>query len=276
MKRIIRVFPRRTAYTPTDEYAFVGMPPGLFVPEHDEVHISVTFTWDMNYAEEIAYQWEGVTNKPVKLGGPAYLSAARDFSPGMYVKKGIVFTSRGCNNNCSFCGVRQIEGKLTELPIYEGNIIQDNNFLQCSRQHKDKVFEMLKKQRGIEFRGGLQSNLIDDHFIEGIRGLHIRRLWLACDTDAALPAFKSAMEKLRAAGFDRNHISCYSLIGHDMDKEEARNREIYLAGAMPFSQLERDFTRTKTQYSKEWRDFERRWQRPAITKAYMDQHDKEE
>ena len=46
MNRIIRVFCRQTSYTPTDDMAFVGPPPGLFIPEHDEIHISCTFTWD--------------------------------------------------------------------------------------------------------------------------------------------------------------------------------------------------------------------------------------
>ena len=267
--RIIRVFCRKTSYTPTDDMAFVGPPPGLFIPEHDEIHISCTFTWDMDYAEELAFQWEGVTNKPVKLGGPAYHSAADDFTPGLYVRKGIIFTSRGCNNNCPWCGVRQIEGTLRELPITPGNIIQDNNFLQCSRQHKDKVFDMLRTQRGIAFRGGLESDLIDDHFVDAIRSLRIAELWLACDTDAQLPRFKKACEKLTAAGFKRDQIRCYSLIGHDMEKEEARNREIWISGAMPYSQLERDFSRKKTEYSKEWRDFERIWQRYPIMKAHM-------
>ena len=67
---IIRVFCRRTSYTPDDEMAFVGPPPGLFVPEHNEIHISVPFTWDKPLAEKLAFQWEGVTNRPVKLGGP--------------------------------------------------------------------------------------------------------------------------------------------------------------------------------------------------------------
>lgn len=267
---ILRVFVRRTSYTPTDPLAFVGMPPLPFlIPEHDEVHISVPFTWDMDEAEELAFQWEGVTNKPVKIGGPAYHSPAEDFTPGLYVRKGIIFTSRGCNNNCPWCGVRQMEGNLRELPICEGNIIQDNNFLQCSRKHKDKVFDMLRSQRGICFRGGLEPDLIDDHFISNIQSLRIAELWLACDTDAALPKFKEACQKLTAAGFNRNQIKCYSLIGHDMEKEEIRNREIFNAGAMPFSQLERDFTRKKTEYSKEWRAFERMWQRPAATKAHM-------
>lgn len=266
---IVRVFPTATSYTPTDSMAFVGEPPGLFIPPHEEVHISCTFTWDMDQAEYLKFLWEGVTDKPVKIGGPAYHSRVLDFVPGMYVREGIVFTSRGCNNDCPWCAVRQMEGKLRELPIYPGNIIQDNNFLQCSRQHKDKVFNMLRTQHGICFRGGLQSNLLDDHFVDNARSLHIKELWLACDTDEALPALKKACGKLTGAGFRRDQIRCYSLIGHDMEKEEARNREIWNAGAMPFSQLERDFTRKKTVYDKVWRDFERLWQRPAAMAAHM-------
>ena len=159
MKKIIRVFPRRTSYTPDDELVFVGMPQ-LIIPEHDEVHISCTFTWDKKMCEELAFQWEGRTNKPVKIGGVACNDPAMDFVPGMYVKKGIVFTTRGCNNNCPWCMVPKVEGKFRELPICEGNIIQDNNFLQASRSHKEKVFDMLKKQRGICFKGGWSPNLL--------------------------------------------------------------------------------------------------------------------
>lgn len=269
MKRIIRVFPTRTSYTPDDEYAFVGDPPPLFIPPHDEVHISCVFTWDMDEAERLKYQWEAVTDKPVLLGGPAYHSPVGDFTPGMYVRQGVIFTSRGCNNNCPWCGVRQMEGTLRELPITPGNIIQDNNFLQCSRRHKDAVFDMLRRQRGICFRGGLEAELLDDHFVEGVRSLHIKELWMACDTDAALPAFRKACEKLVKAGFRRDQIRCYSLIGRDIEREEARNREIWNAGAIPFSQLMRDFTRIKTAYSKPWRDFERLWQRPAAMRSHM-------
>lgn len=271
---ILRVFPKKTSYSPDDPFAFFGPPPmPQLIPEHDEVHVSCTFTWDMDKAEDLAYQWEGATKKPVKLGGPAYHSPVDEFVPGRYIRRNIVFTSRGCNNNCPWCGVRAIEGNLRELPIYPGNIIQDNNFLQCSRQHKDKVFDMLRTQRGISFRGGLETDLIDDHFVEAIRSLRVAELWLACDTDSQLPRFKKACKKLTDAGFSRNQIRCYSLIGHDMEAEEQRNREIYRAGAMPFSQLERDFSRKKTEYSAEWRAFERQWQRPAATVTHMKEVD---
>ena len=62
-KRIARVFPRRTAATPTDSLVFINTPPPLLnMPEVDEVHVSCTFTWDLRSAEELAYQWEGRTN----------------------------------------------------------------------------------------------------------------------------------------------------------------------------------------------------------------------
>lgn len=270
MNGIIRVFPRRTSYTPDDDMAFVGMP-GLIIPEHKEIHISCTFTWDKSYCEELAFQWEGRTNKPVRLGGPAFCSLAEDFKQGMYVKKNIIFTSRGCNNNCPWCCVPKLEGKLNELPICEGNIIQDNNFLQTNRRHKDRVFEMLKHQKAICFKGGLEADLIDDHFINGISNLRISELWLACDTDARLPEFKRACEKLTKAGFNREKIKCYVLsYGKDREKDEARARAVYEAGAMPFVQLYRDFSDKKTEYSADWNAWARMWQRPAATRAHME------
>ena len=268
---IIRVFPERNSYTPEDEYTFYGNPPlDIFIPEHKEIHVSCTFTWDKKRCEDLAYQWEGRTNKPVKLGGVAYQSESKDFVQGMYMKSNIIFTTRGCNNNCPWCIVPKFEGSLKELPILQGNIIQDNNFLQASKAHKNKVFDMLRTQKTICFKGGLEAELIDDHFIDGISSLKISELWLACDTDSALPKFKKAVEKLKKVGFNRNKINAYALIGDDMDKNEARLQEIYNAGAMPRAQLYRDFSDTKTEYSKEWKSFERMWQRPAATKAHME------
>lgn len=224
--KIIRVFPTKTSYTPIDDYVFIGMPP-FIIPEHDEIHISCTFTWDRDYCEFLQYQWQGRTNKPVKLGGVAFGSPSDEFIPGMYVKPNIIFTTRGCNNKCPWCVVPKNEGRLKELPIHPGNILQDNNFLQASRAHKEKVFEMLKSQKGICFKGGLESDLIDDHFVNNVTSLRIKELWLACDTDSSLPSLKKACEKLKKAGFNRNKIYCYALsYGKNMEKDEARCRSL--------------------------------------------------
>ena len=83
-KRIARVFPRRTKATPDDELAFIGDPPLLLLPEIDEVHISVAFTYDIPEAERLAFQWE-MAGVPVKVGGPAYNEPGGEFIPGMYL-----------------------------------------------------------------------------------------------------------------------------------------------------------------------------------------------
>ena len=42
--KILRVFPHRTTYTPTDELTFIGIPPFReMIPEHDEVHVSAVY-----------------------------------------------------------------------------------------------------------------------------------------------------------------------------------------------------------------------------------------
>jgi len=269
MKKIIRVFPQRTSYTPTDDYVFIGAPPALFIPPHDEVHVSCIFTWDKAYCESLKYQWEAFTDKPVLIGGPAYGSGCDSFTPGMYVKRGITFTSRGCNNICPWCLVPEREGPLCELPITPGNIIQDNNFLQCSRTHKEKVFDMLKIQRGICFKGGLQVDLIDSHFINAICGLRISELWLACDTDGDIPVFTDAATRLTKAGFNRNKIKCYALIYDDMEASEQRLQAIYKAGAMPFAQLYQPIGDERKEYSADWKKFQRMWSRPPAIIAHV-------
>ena len=157
----------------------------------------------------------------------------------------------------------------------EGNIIQDNNFLQCSERHKDRVFEMLKSQRKIQFKGGLDADLLDDHFINGIKDLRIDELWLACDRDEDIEIVKKAIGKLVKAGYNREKIRCYALIGADgtTDEEmmrcENRLSEVYNAGAMPFAQLYRDFSGKKTEYDLDWKKFARMWQRPPATRRHM-------
>lgn len=84
--KIARVFPRKTAATPDDPLAFFGLPPMLALPEIDEVHVSVTFTYDKPKAEALAYQWE-IVGVPVKVGGPAYNDPAGEFTPGLYLSR---------------------------------------------------------------------------------------------------------------------------------------------------------------------------------------------
>lgn len=264
MDGVIRVFPTRTSQTPFDEYTFFDTPE-MFMPDHKEVHISCVFTWDKPRAEELYEAWYGKC--PVKLGGPAYDSPCDDFIPGMYIRKGITFTSRGCPNKCPFCFVPKREGKLKEIEITEGNEIQDNNFLACSIPHKRKTYDMLKNQHGIRFVGGLEAGRLTDWDIEEMRKLRIKELFLACDSKANLKGTVKAITRLKQAGFTQNHIRCYTLIGDDRQENEHRLTSLYMTGALPFAQLFQP--EIPKVYSKEWKQFARTWSRPAATRTHM-------
>jgi len=265
--RIARVFPAKTSMSPDDIDAYYDVP-GLFTPHYDEVHISVTFTWDMQKIEHLKYGWRNHADI-IKVGGCAVGDRGEDFVSGMYLKKGVTITSRGCPNNCSFCFVPKREGKLQELPIVRGNIIQDNNLTACSEIHKDNVFQMLKSQKGVMFRGGVESARVDDGFVERLRGISLTEVWLAYDHNNADKPLKIAVNKL-SKYFKRDKIRCYVLIGYGQDtieKAEIRLRRAWEIGTLPFAMLYRDDKNTP--HTKEWKQFQRNWVRPAIVRSMM-------
>lgn len=107
---MIRVFPRKTKWTPDDDLAFVGEPT-LFLPEDQPVKISVTFTWDITEAERLYRAWSEYYSD-VEMGGPAFDDHGDHFVPGRFVKSGVTITSRGCSKDCPWCLVPKREGWL--------------------------------------------------------------------------------------------------------------------------------------------------------------------
>jgi hypothetical protein len=270
---IARVFPRKTSATPTDEYAFVGEPP-LFLPEGiEEVHVSVVFTWDLTEAERLARAWSRIA--PVKIGGPATGMRGEEFTPGMYVKRGYTFTSRGCDSGCWFCSVPKREGKLRELEIHDGNIVTDDNLLACSRKHILEVFEMLKRQKygRVFFTGGIEAKRLRPWHIDLFKELRPKEIFFAYDTPDDLQPLRVASAMFdRAAYGTRNILYCYTLIGYPGDTFEAakvRLQAVKGLGFSPFAMLYRDETGVT---DKLWRRFQRSWVRPAAIFAKVRDH----
>ena len=263
---IIRVFPRRTSYTPKDDLAFVGDPP-LFRPAADEVHISVAFTWDIPEAERLRKAWAQYYPK-VLLGGPAVASPEGPFVAGKYVKKGVTFTTRGCNWKCPWCLVPKREGLLQVRPIVPGYIIQDNNFLQAPRDHQERVFDMLDQQsRAAVFAGGIQSVLVDDWFAVQLRTHRTHSIFMAADTKASLKPLRRAVEHLSFLG--RKRIRSFVLIGFNGESHsEATDRleAVWEIGAMPFAQLYQP-PDGYVDYERDWKALARKWSRPAAMVA---------
>jgi hypothetical protein len=271
-KRILRVFPRRTAATPDDDLVRVGVECDLHgLVDIDEIHVSVTFSWDIPVAESAAKNWEQL-RVPVKLGGPAFNDPGGEFTPGFYMKHGYVITSRGCPNHCWFCSVPKRSGKLRELEIKPGWILNDDNLLACSQRHKERVFEMLMAYPGkVDFAGGLEAKILTAWDVEKLVQVRPRQMFFAYDTPDDYEPLVEAGKMLRAAGFQGKNgevdrrMRSFVFIGFPKDTLEDADKRMWQtlrAGFMPMAMLWRD-TRKNARPSKEWRTFQRSWARPA-------------
>ena len=236
-------------------------------PAADEVHISVCFTWDRGYSEVLQKAWEQYY-PVVKTGGPAYDDPCLYFTPGRYIKQGVTFTSRGCNNQCPPCEAWRREGPLREDKNFPpGWIIQDNNLFQCSKDHIYKVFEMLKHQSYIEFSGGLEASRLNSEMVDQLRGLRINQMFFACDHPSGIQPLRKAGKLLK--DFTINQRRCYVLLaynGQTINQAKAILEDVWQAGFIPHAQLYQPKDRY-IKYSKEWTDLARLWSRPAIIKT---------
>lgn len=261
--RVIRVFPRRTRATPVDSLAYVGGP-DMFV-EADKVHISVTFTWDLPEAERLAKEWAHVAT--VKIGGPATGMKGEDFTPGQYIAPGYVITSRGCPNNCWFCSVPKREGQeVRELPIHDGFNILDDNLLACSEKHIRSVFAMLYRQKErVQFTGGFEAARLKDWHIDLLLKARVEQMFFAWDIPDDIGPLIDASKKLHEAGFNRQKLRAYLLIGYPGDTIEMADIRLRFTvnhlDMFPMAMLYRDKTGKR---DREWMRFQRQWARPVL------------
>jgi hypothetical protein len=269
---ILRIFPRKTKATPTDESVIINRMPMLF-DEADQIHISVAFTWDIPIAEKLAYAWKSVA--PVTLGGPAFNEIGGEFEPGLYLKPGYTITSRGCNNRCWFCSVWKREQGIRELSIKPGFNIIDDNLLACSYDHIQKVFKMLYKQKEPAiFSGGIEAKLLRPWHVDLFASIRLKELFCAYDTPDDYEPLVEAGKMFKEAGitYENRKARCYVLIGYPKDTfSDALNRikKTLDAGFMPFAMLYRN---EKGEFKREWRRFQREWANPTIIAVNSKKH----
>jgi len=263
---IVRVFPSRTTCTPNDELAFVGGP--HLWTEAEEVHISVSFSWDMQEAERLEKEWRHVA--PVKMGGPAVGTRGDDFVPGRYMKVGNVITSRGCSRKCWFCKVWRRDGPTRELTITDGWRLHDDNLLACSEKHIRAVFAMLARQpQKAEFAPGIEAALVEPWHVDLFAQLRPSQIFCAYDTHDDLEPLRRAGAMFMEAGM-KNALRAFVLIGWPKDTISAAEKRMvgtWQAGFMPFAMLWRDDK--NTEQPKDWRRFQRLYCRPAATRALL-------
>jgi len=264
---IARIFPRRTKATPCDADSYIAQDITRAKIErltaYDEVHISVTFTYDRQIAESLADKLIK-SGCNVKVGGPAYNDRmSPTFTPGLYLASGYTFTSRGCPNSCWFCSVKDCaHGKIIELPITEGYNILDDNILATSPEHFRAVMDMLSRQKeNPVFTGGIEAKILQPWQAKMMKAVHAKRLYCAYDTPDDYEPLVYAGRILRDAGFTQgSHAACcYVLIGYHGDTFEKAEKRLYQAidaGFVPYAMLYRD---KKGETPNEWRAFQREW-----------------
>lgn len=274
--RIIRVFPRRTNATPVDPYVYVG-DPRLFIPPREkikEVHVSVTFSWDRREGERLARAWSAFYDE-VKIGGAAFMEKGGEFTPGMYLKRGFVITSRGCPNKCWFCRVGKIyKGEIRELEVTDGFNVVDDNLLATSDEHIRAVFEMLERNHKGKalFTGGLEAARLKSWHVELLKKIKTKRAYFAYDTPDDYEPLVKAGELLRQYGFNFSTRvpSAYVLIGYPKDtfeKAEERLWQTIDAGFMPYAMLWRGLD---GKFNNAWRKFQYDWSNPMYIATTID------
>ena len=255
---MIRVFAKKTKWTPTDDKAFYTNPP-LFVrrwPASELVMVSATFTWDIDKAYALARAWS-LHFDTVQVGGPAFGDPGVVFIPGRFIKKGVTFTSRGCPKRCPWCLVPNREGVIRELNIQPGNIIQDNNLLACSRYHIEKVFEMLAEQKkGVKFLGGLDIDFLKPWHVDLLKKIKIGKcgLCVACDRPEDIKRLDKAADLLSDFSIEKKR--CYVLVGRDgetKDQAQVRCEAVLAKGFFVYAQLYR--AENASSVRGDWRDF---------------------
>lgn len=267
--QIMRIFPRWTNATPDDSMIRINELPNAFDPPCDEVHISVTWTWDIPIAERLEKEWRHIA--PVKMGGPAFGKAGESFTPGLYVKHGYTITSRGCPNRCWFCSAWKREGNIRELLIQEGWNILDDNLLACSDTHVKGVFAMLAKQKHKpEFTGGLEAKILKPWHCEELYKLRPKQLFFAFDTPDDYEPLVEAGKMLKQVGFKNHTLRAYVLCGYPSDTFLSATKRMIMthrAGFAPMAMLYRDNrgdTIDGNNRKKPWGRFQRQWSNPVI------------
>lgn len=266
---MIRIFPRKTKMSPTDSDAWFGEPEIGWGGNGEIVHISCAFTYDKKRAEQLADAWRLAGYEPI-LGGPAYDAIGVEFVPGQYLTKGMVITSRGCDNHCWFCSVPKREGGIRELEIMAGWNVLDSNLLQCSDSHIKRVFKMLATQeRKARFTGGLEAAIFKDWHVDLLVVLKPERIYFAYDIPDDYEPLRLAVAKVIKAGYGYSHIGVYVLVGYPKDtieSAEQRLQSVCRIRAMPMAMLWRG---EDGKFDKKWKHFQREWANHYIVGAKM-------
>ena len=184
-----------------------------------------------------------------------------------------VHVTRLSDERCWFCSVWKCDPQIRLLPIQDGWNVLDDNILACPEPHFRATIAMLARQgRRVEFTGGLQAARLTYWHVELLASLKPKPIcFFAYDPGDKFETMRVAAQKMLSAGFTAasHRLRTFVLIGYPMDtfeKADARLREMLGIGFTPDAMLWQPEVPSAEKWRPApiWRQFQRRWARPAI------------
>lgn len=152
----------------------------------------------------------------------------------------IGFITRGCVNNCRWCGVPSEEGMIhpyrewRDLIRKDTNklVLMDNNILSC-KYGIEQLESMIGENVRIDLNQGMDARLVTPKVAEILSKLKwIKYLRFSCDQQAQIKAVLNAVKLLNECGIKASKIFIYCLITDDIDDDLTRIYAMRKAGAV--------------------------------------------
>jgi hypothetical protein len=198
----------------------------IFIPVSDLVYVSLVFSKSKELGQYYL-QWDnaliGGTGWDVKSTLPVEIDAVKP-------RINYGFTSRGCNNHCSFCVVHDKEGMAHPVgdiyDLWDGKsrlvTLLDNNILQLPDHFNLIASQALKEKIRLDFNQGLDHKLLTPDICKTLKEIKTKRLHFAFDNPAYEKSVLAAISMLRMEGI--NNAMWYVLVGYNTSKDEDMHR----------------------------------------------------
>lgn len=216
----------------------------------DRVYISVIFKRNRWLAEAYAHKYD---DSIVDIGGSGY-----DLKKQLPDKIDLIFpdydlygapysqgfTTRGCIRHCSFCIVREKEGKFRRYqhpcdfhdPKRKAIMIMDNNWLADPAWFYNTSDWIIR--RGLKvYEHGLDARLVDAGIAEQLRRMNVHEYHFALDNIKDAPLILPKLKMMMDAGVplrSKGIVYVYCDGDHEFDSALARCKMLKGVGVKPY------------------------------------------
>lgn len=204
---------------------------GLFGRYYDAVFLSVIFSWDAPYAVQQAQIALSNGKKVLVGGGGTYKLSAWIYSqtgirphykvhPELEKVEGdfkMVYFTRGCDENCSFCSVWIIEGQKFTMNYTSrpARVLMDNNLSAIPPQFKEYIVEKYLSAGvpTVDCNSGFEPKSIDDYTVQLFSQLPLRWWRMGFDESSEEKQVVEAIKLIK--NYSKKTIRVYTLIGNE-------------------------------------------------------------